>query len=630
MLRFLHPTEWTLLLILASACFLLLPGFYSNDTTLWLETSGPFFGIGQPWGIYATTKILAAVWPSHGSLVLFNQLVIFSGLALLFRGLKFSKFVGPCTAAAIVLVNPWTILTFIAWRDFTGLGLFLCIAGLLAIQWQQKSAGPKRVLLLTSIFLGFLGCTMLQQFPAVLVLPWTAAMFDLMRTRNHHAHPQIKMIAASTIAIALTGLVGGLYYVIDEHVISRDPATYHQASFNYELANLSSTTGKVLIPESIFPEQDLKELQELLDRPMAHAYFFSLLFRNKADSPFTTLSLEEDRRYQQIRKEIIFRHWEAYLAFRLKQFLSRLQDPGRVTIWHLNVREDHGPIFDMSRLSEPPHSTFLDGMRAMTRVNQKWISAPPAVFIAISTFVFGIGWRVGRIKGVHRLTIGTLLSASLVHYLLMSMFAYHAEYRWMIFSYYTAWLGLFLSVACIVDGSIKWYGQLFRSFKEMILSNFLYGPGRSRIGCSPVFWFTGLASVAVVVLSAAWTRTSGRSHEAIRLAAFVTALLSAMFVILAVSFNNAMAIHPFIYLIMILPALCLATFAFLPAIIARTANFTSPVVAMAILVAFVVSMSNLRYFAVTFPPVTEETSARTPRLESPPAPPALAGAEDRT
>ena len=105
MLRFLHPTEWTLLLILASACFLLLPGFYSNDTTIWLETSGPFFGIGQPWGIYATTKILAAVWPSHGSLVLFNQLVIFSGLALLFRGLKFSKFVGLATAAAVVLVN---------------------------------------------------------------------------------------------------------------------------------------------------------------------------------------------------------------------------------------------------------------------------------------------------------------------------------------------------------------------------------------------------------------------------------------------------------------------------------------------------------------------------------------------
>lgn len=144
-----------------------------------------------------------------------------------------------------------------------------------------------------------------------------------------------------------------------------------------------------------------------------------------------------------------------------------------------------------------------------------------------------------------------------------------------------------------------------------------------------MFWLSGFASMAVVVLSASWTRTSGRSPEAIRLAAFVTALLSTMFVILAVAFNNAMAIHPFIYPIMILPALCLATFAFLPAIIARTANFTWPVVAMAILVAFVVSMSNLRYFVVTFPPASDEISVRTPWPESHPASPTLVETEKR-
>ncbi|MDG1899296.1 MAG: hypothetical protein P8I74_05470 [Phycisphaerales bacterium] len=152
-----------------------------------------------------------------------------------------------------------------------------------------------------------------------------------------------------------------------------------------------------------------------------------------------------------------------------------------------------------------------------------------------------------------------------------------------------------------LDGNTRWYTNLHGAFRKMVFANYLYGPGRSNIGGSPIFWGAGFASIAIVILSAAWTRKRGRSNEAIHLTAFITALLSTMFGILAVTFNNAMAIHPFIYPLMILPGMCLAMFAFLPAIIARTAKSTWPVVALIVFIAFTATMANIRYFSVTFP-----------------------------
>ena len=448
-----RPAHWALLLSFAVVCYTFLPGFYSPDTTGWFDTSGPFFGIGQPWGIYAIAKLLAYVWPSHGMLVLFNQLLIFAGLALLFRGLKFSNAIGFVAATAIVLVNPWTLLTFVAWRDFTGLGLFLCMTGILVLQWQQDSKRAKRTMFFISIVLGFLGCTVLQQFLPVLMLIWGVAIFDLMGWRTGHASLKARLLGASVGSTLLVGCVAGLYYVIDGYVIERDQATYFQSTANYELAHLSLVTGEVLIPKDIYPNQDLEELRQLLDRPNANAYFFSLLFRNKDKSPFTVLTNEEYRQYRQFRKATISNHWLAFLRFRIDEYTNRLGNPGNVPYWRLQVYEGYGPTFDMHRLESQPHAAILKWAQKRYKANQTWITVPPIVFIAIAAVVFAVGWGIDRISGVHKLAIGVLLSVGLIHYLLVCALVYHAEYRWMIFSYYTAWVAMILSLACIVGGT---------------------------------------------------------------------------------------------------------------------------------------------------------------------------------
>ena len=83
--------------------------------------------------------------------------------------------------------------------------------------------------------------------------------------------------------------------------------------------------------------------------------------------------------------------------------------------------------------------------------------------------------------------------------------------------------------------------------------------------------------------------------------AYYTAILSCPFLLMSVVFNNAMVIHAFIYPLMILPAMCLAMFAFVPSLIANSARWHWPIVVLSTGIAIAVTMANLRYFAVVFP-----------------------------
>ena len=152
-----------------------------------------------------------------------------------------------------------------------------------------------------------------------------------------------------------------------------------------------------------------------------------------------------------------------------------------------------------------------------------------------------------------------------------------------------------------LDGNTKWHGQLYGAFNGMLFKNYLYGPGRSNIGGSPAFWIPGFAAIFTTLLAAAWSRKEGEDQTAVRDTAYYTALLSLVFFPMAIVFNNAMAIHPFIYPLMILPPICLAMFAFVPALVAKSARYRWPIVGITAMIAFAVTMSNLRYFAVTFP-----------------------------
>lgn len=152
-----------------------------------------------------------------------------------------------------------------------------------------------------------------------------------------------------------------------------------------------------------------------------------------------------------------------------------------------------------------------------------------------------------------------------------------------------------------LDGHTKWHSHLFEAFNGMLFKNYLYGSGTSNIGGSPAFWIPGFVAIFATILAAAWSRKDGDDQAAVRATAYYIALLSLVFFPVAIIFNNAMAIHPFIYPLMILPPMCLAMFAFVPALVAISARYHWPIVGVAALIAFAVTMSNLRYFAVTFP-----------------------------
>ncbi len=152
-----------------------------------------------------------------------------------------------------------------------------------------------------------------------------------------------------------------------------------------------------------------------------------------------------------------------------------------------------------------------------------------------------------------------------------------------------------------LDGNTRWHDHLYMAFQPMIFENYLYGPGKSNIGGSPVFWLSGFAAIAGTVLAAAWSRPRGEDQGAVRSMAYCTAILSCPFLLMSVMFNNAMVIHAFIYPLMILPAMCLAMFAFVPSLVANSARWHWPIVVLSTGIAFAVTMSNLRYFAVTFP-----------------------------